>query len=90
MRRLGSSRGDEVGVSGCRRCLRSEMAGGMGSQVDVLGFVVKKSSTFRPVNFISKRVFMKSFRKSQFPHKSVNLSFTITNQTIKLTVLWGC
>ena len=40
MRRLGSSRGDEVGVSGCRRCLRSEMADGMDSLVDVLGFVV--------------------------------------------------
>ena len=32
---------------------------------------------------------IKSFRKSQFPHKSVNLSFLITDTKNKLTDLCG-
>ena len=36
---------------------------------------------------ISQKVFMKSFRKSQFPHKSVNVSLIITNVKNKLTGL---
>jgi len=36
---------------------------------------------------ISHKVFLKSFCKSQFPHKSVNLSFTITNIKDMLTEL---
>jgi len=36
-------------------------------------------------NFISQKVFIKSFGKSQFTHKSVNLSFIITNIKNKLT-----
>ena len=30
-------------------------------------------------DFIPHKVFLKAFRRSQLPHKSVNLSFTITN-----------
>ena len=39
--------------------------------------------------FISQKVFQKSFCKSQFPHKSVNLSFIITDTKNKLTNLYG-
>ena len=38
---------------------------------------------------ISLKVFIKSFCKSQFPHKSVNLSFIITDLKDKLTSLCG-
>jgi len=38
---------------------------------------------------ISQKVFIKSFFKSQFPHKSVKLSFIITNMKNKLTNLRG-
>ena len=38
---------------------------------------------------ISQKVFIRSFCKRQFPHKSVNLSFIITNVTNKLTDLCG-
>ena len=33
----------------------------------------------RHLGFISQNVFIKSFCKSELPHKSVNLSFIITN-----------
>ena len=36
-------------------------------------------------NFISQVVIIKSFCKSQFPHKSVNISFIVTNLTVMLT-----
>ena len=38
---------------------------------------------------ISQEVFVKSSFKSQFPHKSVNLSFTITIMTHELAILCG-
>ena len=38
---------------------------------------------------ISQKVFIKSFGKSQFTHRSVNLSFSITNLKNKLTDLCG-
>ena len=38
---------------------------------------------------ISQKVFIKLFRKVQFPHQSVNLSFTFTNIKNKLTDLCG-
>ena len=38
---------------------------------------------------ILQKVYIKSFRKSQFPDKSVNLSFIITNMHSKLTDLCG-
>ena len=38
---------------------------------------------------ISQKVFTKSFCKSQFPHKSVNVSFIITNFDNTLTDLCG-
>ena len=53
-----------------------------------------KSHTLHPTSYtrvsdlISRKVFMQSFCKSQFPHKSGNLSFTITD-TNKLTDLCG-
>ena len=40
-------------------------------------------------DIIPQKVFIKAFRKSQLPHRSVNLSFTITNIKDKLTDLWG-
>ena len=39
--------------------------------------------------FISQKVFIKSFRTSQFLHKSVNLSFIVTNGNNQLTNLCG-
>ena len=39
--------------------------------------------------FISQKVFVNSFLKSQSPHKFVNLSFIITNIKNKLTDLCG-
>jgi len=45
-----------------------------------------RSAPVLPVDdFISQKVFIKSFCKSQFPQKSVNVSFIIT----KLTDLCG-
>ena len=38
---------------------------------------------------ISHKVFLKSFCKSQFPHKFVNLFFILIKVTDKLTDLWG-
>ena len=38
---------------------------------------------------ISHKVFLKSFCRSQLPHKSVNLSFTITHTKNKLKNLYG-
>ena len=42
-----------------------------------------------PTDLIPQRVFVKSFCRSQLPHKSVNLSFTITDLKNKLTDLVG-
>jgi hypothetical protein len=44
-----------------------------------------------PINlaFISHKVFLKTFCRSQLPHKPVNLSFTITYIKNQLTNLWG-
>jgi len=42
-----------------------------------------------PRDFISHTVFIKSFCKSQLPHKSVNVSFIITDIKNKLTDLCG-
>ena len=36
-------------------------------------------------NFISQKVFIKSSRKSQFPHKSVNLSYKFVNLSFVIT-----
>ena len=41
------------------------------------------------VSCISQKVFIRSFGRSQFPHKSVNLSFIITDVKHKLTDLRG-
>ena len=41
------------------------------------------------LELISQKVFMKSFCRSQLPHKSVNLSFTITDTKNQLTDLYG-
>ena len=38
---------------------------------------------------ISQNIFIKLVLQGQLPPKIVNLLFTITNQDIKLTVLWG-
>ena len=42
-----------------------------------------------PAAFISHQVFLKSFCRSQLPHKSVRLSFTITDIKNKLMDLCG-
>ena len=50
------------------------------------------NATVRPApahKFISPKVFTKSLCKSQFPQKSVNLFFIITNIKNKLTNLCG-
>jgi len=39
-------------------------------------------------SLISQKVFLKSFCKSQFPHKSVNLFFILVIVKDKLTDLW--
>ena len=39
--------------------------------------------------FISQNVLIQWFWKVNFPTKTDNLSFTITNQNNKLTILWG-
>jgi len=41
------------------------------------------------MGIISHKVFLKSFRRTQVPHKSVNLSFSVTNTENKLTDLCG-
>ena len=46
-------------------------------------------SLFNATVIISQKVFIKSFGKSQFPHKSANVSFIITNIKNKLTDLCG-
>ena len=46
-------------------------------------------SQVNPRNIISQKVFTKSFCKGQFPHKSVNLTFIITNIKNKSTDLSG-
>jgi len=43
----------------------------------------------RCTRFISQKVFIKSFGKSQFPHKSVNLFFILVIVKDTLTDLWG-
>ena len=40
-------------------------------------------------DLISHKVFLKSFCKSQFPHKSVNLFFILVIMKDELTDLWG-
>ena len=51
------------------------------SQREVLGLEAN--------TLISHKVFLKSFCKSQFPHKSVNLFFISVTVKDKLTDLWG-
>jgi hypothetical protein len=43
----------------------------------------------KPSGFISHKVFVKSFCRSQVPHNSVNLSFTNSNIKVELTDLCG-
>ena len=50
----------------------------------------QKSEYVRPPpTLTSHKVFLKSFCRSQIPHESVNVSFTITNMKHKLTDLGG-
>ena len=42
-----------------------------------------------PLGFISQKVFLKSFYKSQFPHKFVNLFSTSGMMKDMLTILCG-
>ena len=46
-------------------------------------------STRKGSDFLSHKVFLKSFCRSQLCHESVNLSFTITNIKNKLMELYG-
>ena len=41
-----------------------------------------KSQLHEPGDLVSQKVFVKSFFRSQHPHKSVNLSFTTTNKRV--------
>ena len=38
---------------------------------------------------ISQNVLINWFLQRQLPHERVNLSFTITDENIKWTILWG-
>ena len=40
-------------------------------------------------SLISQKIFIKSFRESQFPHKSVTSFFILVTVKDKLTDLWG-
>jgi len=44
---------------------------------------------YAPLNHISQKVSIKSFCKSQFPHKSVNVFFISVMIKVKLTDSWG-
>ena len=43
----------------------------------------------REREIISHKAFLKSFRRSQLPHKSVNVSFTITDIKNQMTDMWA-
>ena len=63
--------------------------------VDLMSFssssiTVERHVVVRVPNvFMSHKVFLKTFGRSQLHHKSVNLSFTITNMKNKLTEFCG-
>ena len=42
-----------------------------------------------PVAVVSQKVLIKSFRRSKFPHKSVNIFFILVIVKDKFTDLWG-
>ena len=63
-------------------CCPLQRAGRRGDEVE------PQNKSLR-TKFISQKVFIKSFCKSQPPHKSVNLSCIITNVKKKLTGLCG-
>ena len=56
---------------------------------DVLAFRLNRFVVHLPCGFISHKVLIKSFCKSQFPHKSVNLFFILIIIKDKLTNLCG-
>jgi len=60
---------------------------GMGDHVEACD--IPYSVSDNATNLISHKEFLQSFCRSQLPHKSVNLSFTITNINNKLTDLCG-
>ena len=81
-----------VNVQGSRvKCLGSRVGvQGSGRGLRVSQKMVGPRHLFAPHRrFISQKVFIKSFFKSQFPHKSVNLPFTITIVKNKSTHLCG-
>jgi hypothetical protein len=49
----------------------------------------RMTSGHKLANSISHDVFLKSFCNSQFPHKSVSLSFILVMMAVKLTDLLG-
>ena len=63
-------------------------AAGVGGKSGVDPSVARRQASTTKV-FISHKVFLKSFCRSELPHKSVNLSFTITNIKNKLADLCG-
>jgi len=56
---------------------------------DSLGVRCKLVNVGAATSLFSQKVFIKLFYKSQFPHKSVNLSFIITDTKNKVTDLCG-
>ena len=66
---------------------RNLLGGQVEAEVDQKLFQLRLVHLQSP--FISDKVFVKSFCRSQLPHKSVNLSFTVTNMKHKLTKLCG-
>jgi len=57
------------------------------SRVQIFG--ASAESAISRAAFISQKLFLESLCKSQFPHKSVNLSFILVNIKNKLTDLRG-
>ena len=60
-----------------------------GAMAEYLAALVATEELMRPQVFIPHIEFFQSFRKSQFPHKSVNLFFILVIVKDKLTDLWG-
>ena len=74
------------GRAGGRVCDGADNEAGTPQRIQQL-LSERRGQGWNPV-FISHKVFLSSFCRSQLPHKSVNLSFTITNKKNKLTDLW--
>ena len=86
------SRVDAGKLHGKKHGIRlQEMAGHGGPAPDLPGVLreARRARLQKNTVPISRKVFIKSFGRSQFPHNSINLSFTITHIKNTLTDLCG-